>query len=184
MAIFLDCGCGCNGVLQEKKFLLSFIYMIIFVAFASPAAFSLTNKLLGISGYKALVLHGILFLFAVWTTLNLKSEFMAGALTPFPPPKTGSSVEKTMTLPDLPPIDQPWTDVPNKKKGLRPSEKSMMQPWAEDYTLAEGPAPPAPPPTQNFLPSPVIPAIVSTSSKNTVGFEDVDQPGGIIYAVV
>lgn len=145
-------------------------------------AFKVTNKLFGISGGKQLILHGVFFLFAVWTTLNLNSEFMFGALRPFPPPKTGGSVQRTMTLPDLPEVNQPWADIPSK--GLKPSEKSMNQPWAEEYTLATGPAPPAPPPTQNLLPSPVVPAIFSTSSKNAVGFEDVDQPGGIIYAVV
>jgi hypothetical protein len=180
--IFLDCGCGCNGVIQEKKFLLAFIYMIFFLLFASPFAFSLTTKMFGISGNKALVLHAVLFLFAVWTTLNLRSEFMDGAMRPYPPPKAGGSVQKTMELPKLPEINQPWTDIPGK--GLKPTKESMNQPWAEDYTLEGGPAPPAPPTTSNFLPSPDIPAIFSTSSKNTVGFEDADQPGGIIYAVV
>lgn len=180
--VFLDCGCGCNGIIQEKKFLLAFIYTVFFLAFASPMAFNLTNKLFGISGGKQLILHGVFFLFAVWTTLNLKSEFMVGALRPFPPPKAGGSVQKVMSLPDLPPVNQPWVDIP--AKGLNPQKESMNQPWAEDYRLEGGPAPPAPPTTTNFLPSPVIPAIFSISSKNTVGFEDVDQPGGIIYAVV
>ena len=107
---------------------------------------------------------------------------MFGALRPFPPPKAGGSAANVMSLPAFPPVNQPWTDIPGK--GLNPSEKSMNQPWAENYTLEGGPAPPAPPTTNNFLPSPIIPAIFSTSSKKTVGFEDVDQPGGIIYAVV
>jgi hypothetical protein len=68
----------------------------------------------------------------------------------------------------------------------------MNQPWAEDYTLASGPAPPDSVPMNDFLPSPVVPAygklskdpivapVFSTSQKNVKGVE-LDN---IIYAVI
>jgi len=180
--IFPDCGCGCDGIIQEKKFVLAFIYTLFFIFFASPMSCQAINKLFGVSGYKALILQSIFFMFAVWATLNFKNEFMVGAINPFPLAQSGGSVINTIELPDVSDSGQPWAD-PNSKSKV-PSEKSMMQPWAEGYTLSEGPAPPKPPFTQGLLPSPIIPAIFSTSSKNTVGFEDVDQHGGIIYAVI
>ena len=163
---FLDCGCGCDGVRQEKKFLVSLMFALIFVLFSSPMAFKFTEKLFGLSGTSSLVFHGLLFMFIVWTALNLKSEFMAGALTPFPPAQSGSSVQNTMTLPDLPAMENPYADP------------SMLQPNAENYMLDDGPAPPAPPPTQDFLPSPIIPADFTLSPIGFVDFEQ--QPRGTV----
>jgi len=179
--IFLDCGCGCDGVRQEKKFLLAFMYTMLFIFFASPYAFETTNKLFGVSGIKQLVLHGVFFLFAVWSTLNIKNELMVGALSPLPPQKSsGMSVENTMTVPDTLYPGQPWAEPDGQKKKILASEASMMQPWAEVYTLEPGPAPPLPPMNQDLLPSPIVPM----SSSKIDGFVDVDQPGGIIYAVI
>jgi len=185
MGTFLDCGCGCDGVRQEKKFILALMYTIVFFIFASPMAYKATYSLFGVTGMAQFVLHGIFFLFVIWTSLNIKNELMVGALSPLPPKKSGgTSVENTMELPDPIDLGQPWVEADGQKKRIQASENSMLQPWAEVYTLGDGPAPPLPPPTQNLLPSPIIPALFSTSSKNTVGFEDVDQPGGIIYTVI
>jgi len=182
MGAFLDCGCGCAGTRQEKKFLLAFIYTVLFLVLSSPYACSLTNKLFGVTGGKQLILHGVFFLFAVWTTLNLKSELMVGAITPFPPViPANTAVENSPDLPDLPPMDQPWADP----DGTQPIDYSMNQPWAEAYTkkMDTGPAPPNPPPTQNLLPSPIAPAF-GIASKKVTGFQDVDRQNGIIYAVL
>jgi hypothetical protein len=79
------------------------------------------------------------------------------------------------------PMQQPWADP----DGTQAIDYSMNQPWAEAYTkkMDTGPAPPKPPPTQNFLPSPIAPAF-GIASKNTKGFEDVSANNGIIYAVL
>jgi hypothetical protein len=177
MGTFLDCGCGCDGRRQEQKFLLAFIYTVLFLVLSSPYACQVTSKLFGVSGGKQLILHGVFFLFAVWTTLNIKNELMVGAITPFPPSQPEGPAPNSTELPDEPPMEQPWADP----DGTQAIDYSMDQPYTNK--LDSGPAPPNPPPTQNFLPSPIAPAF-AIASKKVTGFQDVDKQNGIIYAVI
>jgi len=80
MSVFKDCGCGCDGREQKKKFIISFISALIFFLLASPEMFQLTRRVFGgwvagptgCSSTLGVVLHAIVFLLVTWSLMNLK----------------------------------------------------------------------------------------------------------------
>ena len=90
MGVFKDCGCGCNGQKQQKKFMASLLGALIFFVLASPEAFRAVRGIAGkwvatpngspSSG--GLLLHSIVFLLIVWWTMNIRSELMEAEEAP------------------------------------------------------------------------------------------------------
>jgi hypothetical protein len=198
--IFLDCGCGCKGVRQEKKFMLALVYAIVFFALASPTAFKLSNKYFGVSGVGAVAFHSLLFLFVIWASLNIKSELMVGALSPLPPPAIPTPLANTTKLPPIPPEEQPYTDSPMMKKEMfhqetegYEGEDAAAPPPPKKGTRVrvtigkkskskpkEKPKPkpkPKPVPVSKIEPVPTQPVRKFTTESNVLGFFDVDAPG-------
>lgn len=77
--LFKDCGCGCGGTKQEKKFLISIISGLTFFVIANPATYRTMRKLLGnriasVNGSPTtvgLMLHSVVFLLVVWAMMNV-----------------------------------------------------------------------------------------------------------------
>ena len=77
--LFKDCGCGCNGTKQEKKFLISIISGLTFFVIANPATYRTMRKILGnriasVNGSPTtvgLMLHSVVFLLVVWAMMNV-----------------------------------------------------------------------------------------------------------------
>jgi hypothetical protein len=130
MGLFKDCGCGCNGTKQKKKFITSAVSALIFFIVANPETFKITRKVLGSwvasgdgsSTVLGLVFHAFVFMLIVWGLMNLKRENADGTMTP--PPMTMNPMGETMpppipegaATPDglLPPVaygDQPQADI-------------------------------------------------------------------------
>lgn len=79
MGLFKDCGCGCGGSKQKKKFLISVISALLFFLIASPEMFQLTRKLFGgwiagptgCSTTAGVSLHAVVFLLLTWSLMNI-----------------------------------------------------------------------------------------------------------------
>ena len=82
MQIFPDCGCGCKGKEQEKKFVRALVLGVLFFVIANPELFTVTRKLFGYriasaTGYPTLiglVLHAFVFFQVSWGLRNLKKS--------------------------------------------------------------------------------------------------------------
>ena len=130
---FKDCGCGCDGEKQRKKFMISFVSGVIFFIVANPETFMLVRKMLGKwvaseSGCPTtlgLVLHSLVFLLVVWGIMSFKKEKLEGALTAsdakasaeasmmkMPSMPSTTPADKPMSLPPMEPMDQPMMDAP------------------------------------------------------------------------
>ena len=80
--LFPDCGCGCKGKKQEKKFLISLMSAMVFFVIANPDTFRLTRAIFGkwissptgCPSGKGLMFHTIVFLLVVWGMMNVKKE--------------------------------------------------------------------------------------------------------------
>ena len=80
--LFSDCGCGCKGKKQEKKFLISLMSALVFFVIANPDTFRLTRSIFGkwvssptgCPSGKGLMLHTVVFLLVVWGMMNVKKE--------------------------------------------------------------------------------------------------------------
>lgn len=80
MQIFPDCGCGCKGKEQEKKFMRALVLGVLFFIIANPETFTVMRKVFGYrissaTGYPTilgLALHAFIFLLVAWFLMNIK----------------------------------------------------------------------------------------------------------------
>ena len=129
MGLFKDCGCGCNGSEQKKKFMISLVSALVFFIVANPETFKIVRRVFGswvssATGYptlSGLVLHSFVFLLIVWGMMNLKREKMDGStMPPMMDSKMGGppaavpekEAKKDGMLPPMPSVEQPVADVP------------------------------------------------------------------------
>ena len=79
--IFSDCGCGCNGKKQEKKFLVSIMIALIFFIIANPSTFRTVRMIFGswvstptgCPTTSGLVLHSLVFFLLIWGMMNIQN---------------------------------------------------------------------------------------------------------------
>lgn len=82
MGVFKDCGCGCKGKKQFKKFILSLISALVFFIVASPETFIIVRRLFGqwvsspngCPSTYGLILHSVVFMLIVWFMMNINRE--------------------------------------------------------------------------------------------------------------
>ena len=82
--LFNDCGCGCKGKKQEKKFMISLMSALVFFLVAHPQTFLLVRKVVGewvssASGCpskRGLLLHSLVFLLVTWGMMNFRVPTM------------------------------------------------------------------------------------------------------------
>ena len=151
MGLFKDCGCGCGGSEQKKKFMISLVSALVFFIVANPETFKIVRRVFGswvssATGYptlSGLVLHSFVFLLIVWGMMNLKREKMDGADIPKmgpsdskmgPPPAAipEKEAKKDGMLPPVPSVEQPIADVP--PSFLLPTMSSPTP----DYKVTQG----------------------------------------------
>ena len=78
MGMFKDCGCGCDGKKQEKKFMISLMSAALFFIVANPQTFLVVRKLLGDGIANAagcpstigLLVHTLVFFLITWALMN------------------------------------------------------------------------------------------------------------------
>jgi len=76
--MFKDCGCGCDGKKQEKKFMISLMSAALFFIVANPQTFLVVRELLGDGIANAagcpstigLLVHTLVFLLITWALMN------------------------------------------------------------------------------------------------------------------
>lgn len=76
--MFKDCGCGCNGKKQEKKFMISLMSAVLFFVVANPQTFLVVKGLLGDAIANSagcpttvgLLVHSLVFLLITWALMN------------------------------------------------------------------------------------------------------------------
>jgi hypothetical protein len=133
MGLFKDCGCGCNGTEQKKKFMTSLVSAFLFFIIANPETFIIVRRVFGnwvssATGYPTimgLILHSFVFMLIVWGMMNLKRENAEGDLEPSsmgPPPEAvpeGEAMKDGM-LPPQEDMEQPMTDFSSVTKLLPP----------------------------------------------------------------
>lgn len=79
MGLFADCGCGCDGKVQEKKMFTSLMAGALFYIVANPQTFLLMKNLTGLnlansSGCPTglgLMVHAIVFFLITWALMNM-----------------------------------------------------------------------------------------------------------------
>jgi hypothetical protein len=82
MGLFKDCGCGCNGLKQQEKFVTSLISGLTFFIIANPETFRLVRRVLGpriatpngCPSTIGLLVHSLVFILVVWGMMNVKKE--------------------------------------------------------------------------------------------------------------
>ena len=82
MGLFKDCGCGCNGLKQQEKFVTSLISGLTFFIIANPETFRLVRRVLGpriatpngCPSTMGLLVHSLVFILVVWGMMNVKKE--------------------------------------------------------------------------------------------------------------
>ena len=78
MGMFKDCGCGCDGKKQEKKFMISLMSAALFFIVANPQTFLVVRELLGDGIANAagcpstigLLVHTLVFFLITWALMN------------------------------------------------------------------------------------------------------------------
>ena len=82
MGLFKDCGCGCNGLKQQEKFVTSLISGLTFFIIANPETFRLVRRVLGpriatpngCPSTMGLLVHTLVFSLVVWGMMNVKKD--------------------------------------------------------------------------------------------------------------
>ena len=117
---FSDCGCGCAGKKQEKKFLISVVSALIFFIVANPSTYRLMRRVLGSriatpNGNPTtlgLTVHSVVYLLIVWKMMNVRKVegYTMGEdappveeVAPEPSPEE-IAVEEPELVPDVPEI--------------------------------------------------------------------------------
>jgi hypothetical protein len=94
MGIFKDCGCGCDGAVQAKKFKISILAALLFFVVANPSTYIVVRRLLGAriatpNGNPTtlgLGVHTVVFMLITWGMMNIKKEGFEPAPAPAPTP--------------------------------------------------------------------------------------------------
>jgi hypothetical protein len=84
MALFQDCGCGCDGKKQQAKFITSLIAGLIFFIIACPEMFQLTRRILGHAIASptgcptnvGVAVHSVVFFLITWGLMNVTAKKM------------------------------------------------------------------------------------------------------------
>lgn len=82
MGLFKDCGCGCNGQVQEEKFITSIISGLTFFIIANPETFRIVRRVLGpgiatptgCPSTIGLLVHSVVFFLVVWGMMNVNRK--------------------------------------------------------------------------------------------------------------
>lgn len=117
--LFKDCGCGCNGEEQKKKFMASLMSGLLFFLIANPETFILVRRFIGgwvasPTGYPTilgLIFHAFVFMLIVWGMMSLKRENAKGAAEPPPAAVPEAEAKKDGVLPPPPEMEQPVAEV-------------------------------------------------------------------------
>ena len=140
MGMFKDCGCGCKGKNQQKKFLTSAVAGLLFFIVANPETFMIVRKLLGnwvanqygTPTMYGLLFHAFVFMMITWAMMNIgrSRENADGSEGPPPPPIPGSDpVPNDTTLPPVPDMSQPIMDtpaIPSASSNVQTDDSSSM----------------------------------------------------------
>ena len=121
MGMFKDCGCGCKGKNQQKKFITSAVAGLLFFILANPETFMIVRKFLGnwvanqygTPTMYGLLFHAFVFMMITWAMMNIGRgrENAMGTEEPPPPPVPETAAAKPTTLPDDTKISQPVADL-------------------------------------------------------------------------
>ena len=79
MGLFKDCGCGCDGKVQEKKMFISLMSAALFYVVANPQTFLILKNLTGLNLASAsgcptgmgLLIHALVFFMVTWGLMNV-----------------------------------------------------------------------------------------------------------------
>jgi hypothetical protein len=82
MGFFKDCGCGCNGSKQKKKFMIAMMSALIFFVVANPQTYRVVRRILGpviasptgCPTQVGVFIHSVVFLLVTWGMMNIKKE--------------------------------------------------------------------------------------------------------------
>lgn len=82
MGLFKDCGCGCDGKIQEEKFITSIISGLTFFIIANPETFRIVRRVLGpgiatptgCPSTTGLLVHSVVFFLVVWGMMNVNKK--------------------------------------------------------------------------------------------------------------
>ena len=176
MGLFKDCGCGCNGKKQEKKFLISIMAALLFFIIANPSTFRVMRSILvkwvsiptGCPSTGGLALHTIVYMLITWGLMNIRVEgyeIMTGEMAPSakPPPMP----KKKLADVDFDKVPVEEIDINEfelSEEGGPPPEMMMM-----------GPSPRKPPPMMKKAPAPRMadtPTPTPGKFDDIVGFSD------------
>jgi hypothetical protein len=97
--LFKDCGCGCDGKKQEKKFLISIMAALLFFIIANPSTFRVMRSVVGkwvssptgCPSTGGLALHTTVYMLLTWGLMNIRVEgyeVMTGEMAPSAKPPT------------------------------------------------------------------------------------------------
>ena len=142
MPIFQDCGCGCNGKEQQKKFIRALVLGVLFFIVANPRTFQLVRKVLGYriasaTGYPTLlglIVHALVFFLVSWGLMNLKGrEKLEGWATS----TSNTSPDSISDMTNWSPTDSMGGKPPTSSPGgpaqppsTLPAMEAMEQPFA------------------------------------------------------
>ena len=144
MQIFPDCGCGCKGKEQAKKFMRALIVGVLFFIVANPETFVLMRKVFGykiasITGYPTtlgLLLHALVIFLISWGLMNIPGREKMTApdwskqksnVSPDNVPLTNwSPTDSTGGAPPAP-SSAPPVEIPK----TLPAEPEREQPWMD-----------------------------------------------------
>jgi len=174
MGLFKDCGCGCDGKKQEKKFLISIMAALLFFIIANPSTFRVMRSILGkwvssptgCPSTGGLALHTIVYMLITWGLMNIRVEgyeIMTGEMAPSakPPP-----------MPKKKLADVDFDKVPVEEIDINEFELSEEGPPPE---MMMGPSPRKPPPMMKKAPAPRMadtPTPTPGKFDDIIGFSD------------
>lgn len=77
--MFKDCGCGCDGKVQEKKMFISLMSAALFYIVANPQTFLIMKGLSGLNLANSvgcptgmgLLIHALVFFLVTWALMNV-----------------------------------------------------------------------------------------------------------------
>jgi hypothetical protein len=123
MGLFKDCGCGCNGLKQQEKFVTSLISGLTFFIIANPETFRLVRRLLGpriatpngCPSTLGLFVHTLVFILVVWGMMNVKKELPSikemGPSTGCPAKKVVPPLRQVDVVMKPGMVDEPFVDT-------------------------------------------------------------------------
>ena len=175
MGLFKDCGCGCDGKKQEKKFLISIMAALLFFIIANPSTFRVMRSILGkwvssptgCPSTGGLALHTIVYMLITWGLMNIRVEgyeIMTGEMAPSakPPP-----------MPKKKLADVDFDKVPVEEIDI--NEFELGEEGGPPPEMMMGPSPRKPPPMMKKAPAPRMadtPTPTPGKFDDIVGFSD------------